>query len=72
MTWRKREIMDEIHSCSPFCTRPMCVAEAVQAEREACAKVCDDQWKQAIDCGDKSGALRCIGIRSNILARGQA
>lgn len=37
MKWRKREIMDEIHSCSPFCDRPLCVAvrDAVQAEREA-------------------------------------
>jgi hypothetical protein len=36
--WRKRQIaLDknyEIHSCSPFCDRPMCVADAVQAERE--------------------------------------
>jgi hypothetical protein len=37
--WRKRQIADEIHSCSPFCDKPMCVAEAVQAEREACAKL---------------------------------
>ena len=35
--WRKRQIANDIHSCSPFCDRPMCVAvrEAVQAEREA-------------------------------------
>jgi hypothetical protein len=49
--WRKRQIaldkkaenarelgLDyDIHSCSPFCTQPICVAvrEAVQAEREA-------------------------------------
>jgi len=36
--WRKRQIaLDknyEVHSCSPFCDRPLCVAEAVQAERE--------------------------------------
>jgi hypothetical protein len=37
--WRKRQIAEEIHSCSPFCDKPMCVAEAVQAEREACAKL---------------------------------
>jgi len=37
--WRKRQIAEEIHSCSPFCTQPICVAEAVQAEREACAKL---------------------------------
>ena len=63
--WRKRQIaldkkaedarelgLDyEIHSCSPFCTRPMCVAvrEAVQAEREACAKVCEDSVEYAGD-----------------------
>tara|TARA_R110002126_G_scaffold63951_1_gene163970 strand:- start:169 stop:435 length:267 start_codon:yes stop_codon:yes gene_type:complete len=56
--WRKRQIaldikaknarelgLDyEIHSCSPFCTRPMCVAvrEAVADEREACAKLAND------------------------------
>ena len=37
--WRKRQIADDIHSCSPFCDKPMCVAEAVKAEREACAKL---------------------------------
>ena len=48
------------------------IQAAVQAEREACAKVCDEQWKDAIACGDKAGALRCIGIRTLIRARGQA
>jgi len=59
--WRKRQIaldvkaenarelgLDyDIHSCSPFCTETLCVAvrEAVQAEREACAKVCEAQWE---------------------------
>ena len=39
---------DEIHSCHPWCERPICVAvrEAVAAEREACAKVCDEFVKQ--------------------------
>ena len=34
----------DIHSCGPTCKRYACVAmrEAVEAEREACAKVCDD------------------------------
>jgi hypothetical protein len=34
----------DIHSCSPTCNRYVCVAkrEAVLAEREACAKVCDE------------------------------
>jgi hypothetical protein len=33
----------DVHSCGPTCTKAACVAirEAVQAEREACAKVCD-------------------------------
>ena len=34
----------DVHSCGPTCTNAVCVAirEAVEAEREACAKVCDD------------------------------
>jgi hypothetical protein len=34
----------DIHSCGPTCKRYACVAmrEAVEAEREVCAKVCDD------------------------------
>jgi hypothetical protein len=36
--WRKRQIADEIHSCSPFCDKSMCVAEAVQAERKKVLK----------------------------------
>jgi hypothetical protein len=33
----------DIHSCGPTCKRYVCVAmrEAVEAEREACAKVCE-------------------------------
>ena len=32
-----------IHTCNPRCTKPACVArqKAVEAEREACAKVAD-------------------------------
>ena len=35
----------DIHSCGPTCQRYACVSmrEAVEAEREACAKVCDDR-----------------------------
>ena len=35
---------NEIHTCSNECQRPACVAvrEAVEAEREACAKVLDE------------------------------
>jgi hypothetical protein len=34
----------DVHSCGPTCKRYACVAmrEAVEAEREACAKLCDD------------------------------
>ena len=55
--WRKRQValdkkaentrelgLDyDIHSCSPFCTQPLCVAvrEAVKAEREACALIAE-------------------------------
>lgn len=36
---------DGIHSCHPDCQRPACVhtRKAVEAEREACAKLCDEQ-----------------------------
>jgi len=76
MTWRKREIMDEIHSCSPFCDRPMCVAvrDAVQAEREACAKVCDDLPAPGIysDTDKSMWDVTCIDCADAIRARGQA
>ena len=77
--WRKRQIaldkkaenarelgLDyDIHSCSPFCTRPMCVAvrEAVLAEREACAKVIESHGPFLAN-----GAMLATAIR----ARGQA
>lgn len=40
---RKHLSYDGIHTCHDQCQRPVCVAirEAVQQEREACAKVCD-------------------------------
>ena len=52
----------DIHSCGPTCKRYACVAmrEAVEAEREACARVCEElppvgesrQWERATlkDC----------------------
>jgi hypothetical protein len=35
----------DVHSCGPTCKRYACVAvrDAVAAEREACANVCDEQ-----------------------------
>ena len=57
----------DIHSCGPTCTKVACVAmrEAVQAEREACAKVCDEADKDS----DWPTAANCAAA---IRARGQA
>jgi len=54
---------DGIHTCHDQCPRPACVAvrEAVQREREACAKVCDEHWRfnsAASECAD---AIRARG-----------
>lgn len=42
---REIGVNNEIHTCNNDCQRPACVAvrEAVLAEREACAKLCDEQ-----------------------------
>ena len=42
----REKLKNDIHSCGPTCTRYACVAvrEAVEAEREACAKVCDSRY----------------------------
>ena len=47
----------DIHTCHPGCTKPPCVAmrEAVLAEREECARICDDadklsDWPTAANC----------------------
>jgi hypothetical protein len=39
---------DDIHTCHPECQRPACVLvrEAVAAEREECAKVCETYNKR--------------------------
>ena len=59
---------DGIHTCHDECQRPSCVRvrEAVQAEREACAKVCDLVAKE-ID--DTNGTATYIG--KAIRARGE-
>jgi hypothetical protein len=75
--WRKRQIaldvkaenarelgLDyEIHSCSPFCTQPMCVAvrDAVQAEREACAGLCDRFANRMMTAEECAAAIRARG-----------
>ena len=59
----------DIHSCGPTCKRYACVAtrEAVDAEREACAKVCDDlsahYWAkddaiESVNCEECATAIR--------------
>jgi hypothetical protein len=46
----------DIHSCGPTCKRYACVAmrEAVEAEREACAKVCDEQVERSLAAVEKT------------------
>ena len=41
---RKNTAINGIHSCHSECQRPACVAvrEAMEAEREECAKLCDE------------------------------
>lgn len=49
---------DGIHTCHDQCQRPACVAirEAVAAEREACAKVCDARADGALQAAEFAGA----------------
>lgn len=49
----------DVHSCGPTCKRYACVAmrEAVEAEREACAKVADGY----IGCDPIAKAIRARG-----------
>lgn len=56
---------DDMHTCSPLCEHPICVAvrKAVEAEREACAKVCEDL------IGTRAMARHCADA---IRARGNA
>ena len=64
----------DIHSCGPTCTKIGCVAvrEAVKAERDACAKVCDelpapdiyshtDKSMWDVTCMDCAEAIRARG-----------
>ena len=62
---------DDIHTCHADCQRPACVAvrEAVAAEREACAKVCDERAATApIGSDEQCEAEDCAAA---IRARGQ-
>ena len=70
--------LDGIHTCHDKCERPVCVAirEAVAAEREACAKVCEEQagtvsmFPTAKDARNHNDSVK--GCAAAIRARGQA
>jgi hypothetical protein len=59
----------DVHSCGPTCTKAACVAmrEAVEAEREACAKVCEDN---ATDLSEGDWDSACINCADKIRDRG--
>jgi hypothetical protein len=63
---RERMTVNSIHSCHPECDRPGCVAvrKAVEAEREACKKECDEIAERfggtARDCSE---AIRARGSK---------
>jgi hypothetical protein len=66
---------NSIHSCHADCQNPACVIvrEAVAAEREACAKVCDDLPVPPY-VSDKDAHiwdLTCVDCAAAIRARGQ-
>jgi hypothetical protein len=59
---------EHIHTCGPDCQKPLCVnrrreiAAAVEAEREACAKICDGEatlYYSAQRCATKLRARGC-------------
>ena len=56
---------DGIHSCHPDCQRPACVhtRKAVEAEREACAKVCADLWCELPEPGNARDCYDAIRAR---------
>jgi len=53
----------DIHSCGPTCEKYACVAmrEAVEAEREACAKVCDEMGPCGFTGESCAEAIRARG-----------
>jgi hypothetical protein len=77
-----------IHTCSYFCERPECIRaqrdelrqkleQAVAAEREACAKLCEEDLRDAYLCQGKPArdeAMLCAAIAdcaNAIRARGE-
>ena len=54
----------DLHSCGPTCDRYICVAirEAVEEEREECAKLCDYLWEsKASEAYECATAIRLKG-----------
>lgn len=66
---RARQEADAVHSCGPDCQRPGCVREkkARADEREACAKVCEDEIKRVkpIYSVVAENVLKAIRARGN-------
>ncbi len=65
---------DDMHTCSPLCERPICVAvrKAVEAEREACANVCEDASKPREGEMHSDAQWAGLVLSAAIRARGQA
>ena len=61
----QRLYYDGIHTCHDECQRPACVRvrEAVQAERKACAKLCEQiqDWPEDATPYDCAAAIRSRG-----------
>jgi hypothetical protein len=71
---RERLLSTEIHSCHADCQRFACVQtrKAVEAEREACAKVLDEMADQMAADMEPSTAIAWVRNRAaHIRARGQ-
>ena len=66
---RERLKWDGLHSCHSECDRPACVhtRKAVEAEREACAKVCEE-YQDSVDRHKWPNGYECAAA---IRARGQ-
>ena len=60
------------HTCHDECQNPICVAvrKAVLAEREACAKVCDELVTHARTKGDTDAMFAAIACALVIRERG--
>jgi hypothetical protein len=56
---RERLDLNAIHTCHAECQNPFCVRvrEAVEHEREACAKVCEELESQRVNSSSLSGIV---------------